>query len=125
MPKTRILRAPIRYALQERGCPHGDPEIVVAAMRAGLSRGWAMQLAHLADAIKSVDPTRLAERASIMQYHSETEHAAKYPNGKYAEELRARTEGRPSRWGQPGPDGHAALVREVECGRNKFRKELR
>jgi hypothetical protein len=107
---TTVLR-PIRNArgavslaaIAERfsayGCPLADPKVAAALIKAGHEYGLAINLAMLAHYAKDLSVDCVDRTANAIRRGVESQHATKFPRGKCAEDMAARREGRPSRWG--------------------------
>lgn len=85
--KPRILRAPIRSGHWAAGRPcntNAFADIEVAALRAGMHVSAARLLALLAaDVAKGYD-WKIPQLAQSLTMHCRVEHAAQFPNGKWA-----------------------------------------
>lgn len=98
---ARITLRRLNEALWNSGHPSTDlkfARIAFAAIKAGLDERAALLIAA-----KAFDAAKLYvwkfENDYAMHSHLERISAAQHPNGKCAEDIAARREGRPSRWG--------------------------
>lgn len=96
-----ISRAAIATHFSAIGCPHGKVEVTVAAIKAGIDLNVAFQLGMLAYYANDLSIECTERTANAMVHSAKKRHAEKFPQGKYAEDLAAQREGRPSRWGTP------------------------
>lgn len=113
----RVTRAHLAQLLHLNGCgPSNAPiaNIAFAMMKAGLDEYLALQLARLAhyanEGFVWKFSTEEGNPVWPIHYHMEREHAKRNPNGKCAEDILARAEKRPSRWGTR--DFHQPLSEE-------------
>lgn len=100
-PNGSISRAAIATRFSAVGCPHGKVDVTVAAIKAGIDLNVAFQLGMLAYYADDLSIECVERTASAMVHSAKKRHAEKFPQGKYAEDLAAEREGRPSRWGTP------------------------
>lgn len=97
-----VSRAALMTHFCASGHPHAKPEVAVAMIKAGYGLNVAFQLAILASQYggqhgPSIDA--MERTITAIKNSAERLHAQKYPHGKCAEDIAARREGRPSRWG--------------------------
>lgn len=93
----------IQATMWAMGMPTSDArfaDIYRAALKAGLTDGQAFELTKAAYDAANHYVWKLPEGSGL---HRETEkaEAERSPFGKCAEDIAARAEGRPSRWGTP------------------------
>lgn len=97
----------LQAILASHGKPMTDAEaktmavIFRNAIKIGLSNGQAMALVRLTYNSARGYAWSLKWGADSLEHETKLANAAKFPNGKDAEELSAAREGRPSRWGTP------------------------
>jgi hypothetical protein len=99
----RVYTRKIREQMWAMGMPTHDARfanIYRAAIKAGLTDGQAFALTKDAYYAANGYEWQLAN-GSRLHVQTMKAEAARFPNGKCAEELRAQAEGRPSRWGMP------------------------
>lgn len=102
--RVTISASAIKSHLSARGCPNADAQVVIALIRSGAQPGEALQLAMLAYYYtdKHGPSMHCIDRMfSAIKYAAESKDMQMFPSGKTAEEVAARREGRPSRWGTP------------------------
>ena len=96
-----VNRAAVRMRLSSVGCPNAKPEVVAAAVKAGHNLDTAFKVAILAHYMDELSMDCVERTCRAIVDSVEREHAKKHPHGKCAEDIAARIEGRPSRWGTP------------------------
>lgn len=96
-----VSRAAIAIRFSAVGCPHGKVEVVVAAIKSGVDLNVAFKLGMLAYYANELSIECIERTCRALVNSAERSHAEKFPRGKYAEDLAARSEGRASRWGTP------------------------
>lgn len=96
-----ISRAAVITRFSAVGCPHGKVDVTVAALKAGINLNVAFQLGMLAYYADDLSIECVERTARAMVTSAKKRHAEKFPQGKYAEDLAAEREGRPSRWNTP------------------------
>ncbi len=105
--RGRPNKRAIKMRFSACGKPHARPEVMAAMIKAGLDVNTAFRLTILAshieghhfDAKNGPDFDCVKEICQIIISEAEGEHAKRHPTGKCAEDLAARIERRPSRWG--------------------------
>lgn len=107
-PNGTVNRRSLAMRFSAVGCPNAKPEAAAALIKAGYSVDTAMRLAMLAVYMDRLDVDCTDRVVSVIQRETRHAHAVAHPNGKWAEELAALRERRPSLWGTP--EFHAAAV---------------
>lgn len=107
-----VNRASLAMRLSSAGCPNAKAEVAAAAIKAGHTPETALKIAMLAFYMDDLSMDCIERTCGAITRSAERNHAKKFPNGKCAEDLAARLEGRPSRWGtadfhrNPAPTPH-------------------
>jgi|SRR5882762_15101 len=101
-----VSRAALVTRFSAVGCPHGKVDVTVIAIKAGIDINVAFQLGMLAYYADDLFIDCIERTTRTMLRSAEKRHAEKFPHGKCAEDIAARRENRPSRWGTP--EFHAA-----------------
>jgi len=96
-----VNKAAVKIRLCAVGCPNAKAEIAVAAIKAGHSITVALQIAMLAYYADDLMVDCIERTCNAIKANAERKHADKFPLGKCAEDIAARRERRPSRWGTP------------------------
>jgi hypothetical protein len=108
-PNGSISRAALVTRFSAVGCPHGNVDVTVAAIKSGVDLNVAFQLGMLAYYANEMSTDCIERTCRHITRTAEKRHAEKFPQGKCAEDLAAAREGRPSRWGTP--EFHGAVGR--------------
>lgn len=96
-----VSRAALKMHFSAIGCPTAKPELAAAAIKAGYDVSVAIQIAMLADYASGLSIDCVDRTCRAILHVAKRKHAQKFPHGKWAEDMAARREGRPSRWGTP------------------------
>lgn len=96
-----VNRAALAMRFSSVGCPNAKPEVAAALIKAGHSIDTAFKVAMLAYYMDDLSMDCVERTCKAITDSTERKHAERHPNGKCAEDIAARREGRPSRWGTP------------------------
>lgn len=94
-----VNRAALKMRFSAVGCPLAKPEVAAALIKAGHSIDTAFKLAMLAYYMDDLSMHCVERTCKAIVDSTEKKNAEKHPHGKCAEDIAARREGRPSRWG--------------------------